>query len=36
VVESDAAFDAAILPDAPVWRRHDIPPAVLYLLEGLL
>jgi 16S rRNA (guanine966-N2)-methyltransferase len=33
VVEADAAFDAATLPDAAAWESRAIPPAVLHLLH---
>jgi 16S rRNA (guanine966-N2)-methyltransferase len=36
VVEADGSFDAASLPDAAAWRRHDMPPAVLFVGEGLV
>lgn len=35
-VEADATFDPALLPDPAVWRRHEIPPAVLHLETGLV
>ncbi|MFM7245840.1 MAG: RsmD family RNA methyltransferase [Planctomycetaceae bacterium] len=33
VVEADAGFDAAVLPDAAAWDTRAIPPAVLHLLH---
>jgi len=33
VVEADAGFDAATLPDAAAWESRAIPPAVLHLLH---
>jgi 16S rRNA (guanine966-N2)-methyltransferase len=36
VIEADGSFDAATLPDAAAWRRHDMPPAVLLVAEGLV
>lgn len=36
VVEADAAFDPATLPDPGSWRSRAVPPAVLHLRESLL
>jgi len=34
VVESDLAFDPSWLGEPAAWRRHPLPPAVLYLRPG--
>lgn len=31
VVEADASFDPAALPETSAWERREVPPAVLYL-----
>jgi 16S rRNA (guanine966-N2)-methyltransferase len=36
VVESDARFDPAALPDAAAWRSRSVLPAVLHMRSGLV
>lgn len=36
VVESDASFDPAVLPDAASWRSRSVLPAVLHLRSRLV
>jgi len=36
VVESDTAFDAALLPDTAAWRSRPAAPAVLHILGPLV